>query len=332
MKDSLASYLKAVCSDVSDDLISTDCCDRFCGIAQYFPQSIVSIFGWESSLLDIKPQVDFFFCLNHRPEVKQWLSQALKSEEQKLLPEAIKNEPLWQKIGTFVESWQDSESPIAQVEDIWLEFDYFDCSSKSIPSPCFFFSAEHLDASSDYQWWLENTLGKLSDRKISTSTKVLQKCFDKMPLGVEPFQLGILFPREEQLRLYLTFVSYQQLLDYLPEIGWQEDLQLLEHLLQQFAPLTSNFQLQIEVDKKLSEEIAIELYPLDRQCSQQILTHLTNIGFCLPEKRTALLNYDGVSTVYVNNQKKQLTRELRYLKMTYRPGKPILFKAYIIAY
>ena len=75
MKNSLASYLKAVSADISDDLISTDCYDRFCTIAQYFPNSIVSLFGWEILLADSKPQADFFLCFDNHPEVKQWLSK-----------------------------------------------------------------------------------------------------------------------------------------------------------------------------------------------------------------------------------------------------------------
>ena len=117
-------------------------------------------------------------------------------------------------------------------------------------------------------------------------------------------------------------------------------MELWEHLLGQFAPLVTNFQLQVEVTDKLVEDIAIELYPRDRQCWQQLLTHLTNIGFCLPEKRSALLSYEGSTIVSDNNLHKKndrkkesrvvCKRELGYLKMSYHPNQPISFKAYIV--
>ena len=323
MKDNLASCLKAISNDIPENLISLPCLDRLCSIAQHFPDSIVSLFGFESNLTEVESVVDFFFCLEAEGEGREWLKEASFSP-------LMAKQPTWQKISHFANQWADADSPVSSVEDVWLEFD-FEQTQQTTPIPSLFFSVEHFTTDTDYRWWAENVLTPLKSNPLSEEAQnTLINCFTALPENIEPFQLGILLPRKEQLRIYLTFVSYQELLDYLSKINWQGDLSLWEYLLAQFTPLVDNFQLQIEIQENLSPEIAIELYPRNDSCWRRILNYLTKIDFCLLEKKLGLLDYQNINEIIIDSTQ-QINPQLAYLKMSYQVAKPITFKAYLIA-
>ena len=358
MKDSLASYIKAVSPDIPADLISTENLDRLCSLTQHFPTIIASAFGFESSLTDPEPIADFFFCTEANQGGRDWLAgeSALTQlptlfkiiggyDEIEEMSPLILEQPTWQKIRNFCLDWANPKSDLHQVDNIWLEFDFAQ-TRETIPIPSLFFSAEHFNSETDYSWWAKNILSGLKDTSISSqTTAIFINCLTILPPNIKPFQIGILLPREQQLRIYIPFVSYQQLLNYLTQINWQGNLSLWEYLLSQFSRLVDNFQLQIEIRDHLCPEIAIELYPQNQNSWDKILNYLTEIGFCLPEKKEALLSYSGLSdlssssaTINLSKMAKFFApdnqvvfrRNLGYLKMSYQPENPIAFKAYLL--
>ncbi len=357
MKYSLASYLKAVSSDIPGDLISTENLDRLCSLAQHFPAAIAYLFGFESSLSNPEPVADLFLCTKASQGGRDWLAG---DEAPTKLPSLFKiiagyddieeisslifAEPSWRKIREFCLHWANPNSPLHRVEDIWLEFD-FDQTSNSIPLPSLFFDAEEFKLETDYRWLAEKSLSQLKDTPLSAQmSETFIHCLTSLPLDIKPFQIGVLLPRQQQVRIYIPFVSYQQLLNYLAKLHWPGKLDVWEYLLPQMSRLVEKFQLQIELQEKLSSNIAIELYPQNQSSWEMILNHLTSIGFCVPEKKNALLAYSGTTYVSpslapINLSKMSqffgednqviFRRRLAYLKMTYQPETPIEFKAYL---
>ena len=154
MKDSLASYIKAVSPDIPTDLISTENLDRLCSLTQHFPTIIASAFGFESSLTDPEPVADFFFCTEANQGGRDWLAgeSALTQlptlfkiiggyDEIEEMSPLILEQPIWQKIRNFCLDWANPKSDLHQIDNIWLEFDFLQ-TSETIPIPSLFSQAD----------------------------------------------------------------------------------------------------------------------------------------------------------------------------------------------
>ncbi len=150
----------------------------------------------------------------------------------------------------------------------------------------------------------------------------------------------------QTIRFYIADISTQQICPYLNQIGWNSDYQELEQILAMLSPGIKKTNLQIELESKIAPTIAIECYLENREAWKIFLDRLVKIGFCLPQKRDAILQFGGItherdspekwplhlqrrSQLFNSQWQSVLFRRLAYLKMTYSPGMPLEFKVYL---
>ena len=309
-------------SFISPTLISSKNLARITKITNYFSDErskinffqIASIWGFECSLNNPVATADFFFCTR-------------ASNKYNYLEENNKNNLLtnivWQNIATFYRAWNDYNTLIAhKVKDLWLEFDleYYD---RNIPIPSIFFDASKINSQAEWQWILDNSLSPLLGHKIERSQQdIFLQSIAAMPNNIPIFQVGLLLSRINQnIRIYTTAININQICHYLTKLNWQGDIDLLVGILNRVSGLIDKFQLQLEIGNELCSTIGIEFYSYYNHNLQTLLDYLTSTGFCLPEKRDALLAFPDSNADF--------SRRVAYLKMTYTPSKPLQFKAYL---
>ena len=313
LTNSLGNYCRANSQLISANLISQKNWNQIITIGDYFSMVLVSIFGFEYVLNNPKSTTDFFFCIRSRQKHHKFLDN-----ENPLL-----NHHLWQNIALFYQTWQDQQTILAQkLSDIWLEFDHEQYSNQ-IPIPSIFFDANNINSQSEWQWIIDNSLSQLLGQDIpKPQINHFLQTISQLPKNVAVFQVGLLLSRRQQnIRIYTKVITINQIRDYLNKINWQGDINLLTNILSRISSLVDKYQLQIEIDHELASAIAIEFYCYNQTNLQTLLDYLTATGFCLPEKRDALLAFPDSSAKF--------SRRIAYLKMTYTPNNPLQFKAYL---
>ena len=310
--DSLGDYLRVNSQLRSTGLISTANWNQIITIGDYFPRAIASVFGFECSLSNPLLTADFFFCT-----IADNKSNCLGKNN------TLSSNHIWQNIDRFYLDWQDNNTEIVyKIEDIWLEFDLENYYA-DIPIPSIFFDATNIHFLAEWQSVLDKILQSVLDKPIKKSIKQqFLHCIQALPKNVSAFQVGVLLSRNLQnLRLYTTAISCQQICQYLSQLNWQGNVDLLSSILNRVSKLVDQYQLQLEICNKLSSTIAIEFYCYNQNNLQTLLDYLTTTGFCLPEKRDGLLAFSGSNADF--------SRRIAYLKMTYTPGNSLQFKAYL---
>ncbi len=310
----IADYLKSNGFSISPSLISPANLKEISTRGNYFPKKIASIFGFECSLNNPVPTVDFFFCTRARDKANYLINDRRNS---------LLADPVWRNIALFYRDWCDRDSFLARkVEDIWWEFDLAS-DRGNIFVPSIFLDASNIHTQAEWQYIVRQPLQLLLGKSVERSTQqMLFNCLQALPKNVSWFQIGLLLSRNPQnLRLYTTAISLQQIQHYLSQLKYQGDLDLLANILNRISGLVDKYQLQLEIGQELSSTIAIEFYCYNQNNLQSLLDYLTTTGFCLSEKRDALLAFPGSNT--------QFTRRIAYLKMTYTPDYPLQFKAYL---
>ena len=311
--NSLAEYLLFNSQLISRVLISSANFKQIITIGDYFTGVIASIFGFECVLNQPNSIADFFFCIRSQEKHHNFLDN-----ENPLL-----NNHCWQNIALFYQTWQDEQTILAKkVEDIWLEFDSEQYNNE-IPIPSIFFDATKINYLDQWQWIINNSLTQLLGQDIPRSqVDLFLQAISQLPNNVAVFQVGLLLSRPQQnIRIYTTAITINQICSYLTKLNWQGDIDLLVNILGRISSLVDKYQLQIEIGHELSDTIAIEFYCYNQANLRRLLDYLTATGFCLPEKRDALLAFPDSSTNF--------SRRIAYLKMTYTPNNPLQFKAYL---
>ena len=298
---------------IPDVVSSSDNFSKIITVSDYFPNVIASIFGLECVLNNTDSKADFFFCIGSREKHNNFLERN----------NPLLHNNLWKNITLFYDTWQNEKTILAQkVADIWLEFDHEQYNNQ-IPIPSIFFDTTKINSLDPWEWIIDNSLTQLLGHDIPRSQRDLfLQAISQLPNNVAVFQVGLLLSRPQQnIRIYTTAINISQIRNYLAKLNWQGDIDLLVNILGRIYSLVDKYKLQIEIDHELASAIAIEFYCYNQTNLQSLLDYLTATGFCLPEKRDALLAFPDSSA--------DLARRIAYLKMTYKPQNSLQFKAYL---
>ena len=309
----LGNYLRVNRQFIPDVVSLSDNLSKIIAVSDYFPNLIVYIFGLECVLNNTDSKADFFFCIGSREKHNNFLERN----------NPLLHNNLWKNITLFYDTWQNEKTILAQkVADIWLEFDHEQYNNQ-IPIPSIFFDTTKINSLDPWEWIIDNSLTQLLGHDIPRSQRDLfLQAISQLPNNVAVFQVGLLLSRPQQnIRIYTTAITISQIRNYLAKLNWQRDIDLLVNILGRIYSLVDKYQLQIEIGDELSDTIAIEFYCYNQTNLQRLLEYLTTTGFCLPEKRDALLAFPDSSA--------DLARRIAYLKMTYKPQNPLQFKAYL---
>lgn len=350
----LTDYWDAIAPTISPDLISAESRRRLSDVGRHFPDAIASLVGFECRLADTTPQADLFLRVIPETGGRDILagSEAVETQSKfyhllagygtlPTLSSELIAHPVWQKIRQFCIQWSTPNTSFYDhIKDLWLEFD-LDAEPAAVPVPSAFFGSgaiAHL--STHLNPLLENPLTPEQSRHI-------ERTLNALPRTANLFQSGVLLSREpDNIRFYITDISVKQICPYLDRIGWEGDRHQMAAILALLSPGIKKTNLQIEIETDIAPTIAIECYLENREAWKIFLEGLVKTGFCLPQKRNAILSFGGLTrerdspenwpgTLRRRSQllgpgwESVLFRRLAYLKLTYRPGMPLEFKAYL---
>ena len=305
-ENSLVQYLDLVKPYVSDQLIDAAHWADIEAIAQWLPGPITNFFGFECRLGDPTPQADFLLSIG----AKEAGQRILAGQSPRYpIDTALLKEPVWQQVQQFTQTWLDAASDLhPNVNNIWLEFDV-DGSSAEPPIPsCFFGShtilvnpdtAEH-SAEHPHRWVPQTAIAQLQGKMMDTALEAqLLHCLDALPVGSHVFQVGLMLARQvNMVRICLRGITPKQVLTYLEALGWAGSLEALSPYLMKLSQLADRVDVDLDVSPqgirpKLGFECYLQAQPKHNPAWGQFLDYLVTEGWCLPEKREALLTYPG---------------------------------------
>lgn len=360
MQFCLDDYLKVVRPHLSPSLISDETLSDIQALAHIFPGMITSFFGFECRLGIKDAKADFLLCAKPHEQGREILAD---QNAKMKLPSAFFTQSVWNRIREFCVNWADVTSPLSEnVKNVWLEFD-LDKSPAEIPIPSFFFGSETIrtnaSAPSDFQshsyqnqWVIENALKTLRGDSVSPDIKrKLIDCFNSLPPEAYVFQIGTMLARAtDAVRICVRDISTDQIPEYLTCIGWQGSMSDLNKLIVKLGEFVDRVDLDLDVGSAILPKIGLECYldqlPEFEPRWQLFLDELVKDGICIPEKRDALLSYEGISDEksasalwppYLLEMSKDMEsrvgsiiyRLINHIKIVYQPSFPLEAKAYL---
>jgi hypothetical protein len=360
MTGTLEDYLRVVAPYIHHQLISPDSLAHIATIAKIFPANVTSFLIFECRLGESQPRADFLLSVAASEGGREILAGRNSAID---LPETLLTNPVWNRIRIFCTNWADPASTLyEQTHSIWLEFDVVEPPTQ-IPVPSIFFGPKYIEldnssptklgmAANPYQWVVETALRILFGKPISSSFKrKLFDCFDLLPAGACIFHIGAMLARQvDTVRVCITDIPADKLLDYLSRLGWTGSISKLEAFVSELSSWVDRVDLDLDVGDTILPKIGLECY-FNRQPQfepkwQLFLGRLVEIGLCVPAKRDAILAYPGYSHERANRElwpsnllrasnllwprvSSIFIRKLNHIKIVYQPDIPVEAKAYL---
>jgi len=273
------------------------------------------------------------------------LQQCIVQDDIKLLKEHITsstNTIRWSQLLDFLTEWQSS---LKEIPEIWLEFD-----NNTALIPSVFIGLPQSPAHETYQIAVQS-LNLLLQSNWATWQDNLYRCFATCPDGVFVSHIGVMLSRNSPaLRVNIKRLQADLLIPYLQQIGWQEETNELEILMQQLSALVDRITVCLDVGQQIYPQIGLECIFIQQPPHESrwavFLDYLVEHNLCEPRKREALLNWPGQSNP-VNSMapwpkqliaasllepKKRFTafeRRLSHIKVVWKPQGHLEAKAYL---
>jgi hypothetical protein len=333
-------------------LVSPDNFKEIITMAKYFPGNLTSFLGFECRLGVQNARTDWAFAISSIGKDRHVFFNLLNDG---YLPEQFLQQNAWRYINDFANAWINPNSVLRyNIKCFWLEFDMPE-SLPETPIPSVFFGPEKIPEGkkvndfSNYEWLITAALPILKGQRIKKNIeRRIKKCIESLPENASLFQVGtILSKSTNDIRLYINHLNPKQIISYLNEIGWKDKRGEFTKLINELEDKAERFVLSFDVtDKGIGPRIGVELSFSSKDFINEnkwnhLLDYLVEKGWCLPERRDALLNYQ--STNFSGGIMKPLTsasqhlddlihskivRYINHIKIVYQPGKEIEAKAY----
>ena len=356
IKSILASTYLCEASSYVNGLMTSKNFNDIVTIARYFPGNLTSFLGFECRLGNNTSRSDWAFAVSGVGNDRLVLNNFLKSSHN---PAKFLSHPEWQNITAFTESWVDTSSPLAgKIQCFWLEFDMPN-ESPEISVPSIFFGPVRLPGgikSNDvehYEWLIELALPLLKGRDVSAKMKhQMHRCIENIPSNATLFQIGTMLSRESKsVRFHINKLDPIQIIPYLEAIGWHDETGELSTLIGELADKVDRFVISYDIfEDGIGPRIGIELsftQGLEEQFNSWniLFSYFVEKGWCLPERRDALLNYPGTDDEeYFNGSvmkpvitaaedmqsllSSSIVRYINHAKLVFEQGKGVEAKAY----
>jgi hypothetical protein len=350
-----SQYLSSVEPFFTNGLISEQNYTDMKRFASSFSGRITSFFGFESRLNSPEQRADYLFAVSSRNGERDALAAQIQNGQ---LPKEFMNKPEWQNASRFVLQWANPQSILYNnVLGLWFEFDMIE-NSKETPVPCVFIHAAPFQIKSSEDatkcaWITKTALPLLTGHEISE--KLEQRfidCITKLPQNARLFDIGAMLSRTtSRIRLVINRITAQEIIPYLQSLGWTDENNGLQSLLNDVEKLATRVVLHISitedgVEQKIGLECAFhpDLYNFETRW-EAFFDYLVKKNVCLPEKKEAMLQFMGVEqedstqefnlNSYVvsakipdNNYSSALVRYISHIKLVYKPKQPLEAKAY----
>lgn len=248
--------------------------------------------GFECRLSSDTSQVDFQQCIVPDESELRSLQQAIAMTSSGSIP----TDTRWSQLQNFLAQWQSS---LHAIPEIWLEYDR-DNSSSFLPLPAIFFGfpQEKIPTIDTYAIATKSLNLLLGDRGLDKWQDNLEQCFRACPHEVFVSHIGVMLSRNSPaLRVNVKHLQPDSMTNYLQDIGWQQETQELETLMQQLLEFVDFFTLCLDVGQLIYPQIGLECIlhgqPPHESRWAMLLDFLVKRGLCSPEKQEALLSWPG---------------------------------------
>ena len=356
LRSILASNYLCKAEPFVSSLISPEKFRDILSVAKNFPGNLTSFLGFEIHLGDARQRADWAFAISGAGDDRIVFENVLKQGN---FPSSLMQQPEWQQITAFSESWTKKDSSLKKkVKCFWLEFDMPETKS-DVSIPSVFFGPEKVaeDASQDsmaqYAWLVNDALPLLRGQRLSKKMeRQILSCIQKIPQGASLFQVGTMLSRStNDVRLYINKIHPRRIIPYLNTLGWSDEKNNFRTLIADVAQLADRFVLSYDVtndgiEPRIGLECSFEenLYHEETRW-EDLFEYLVKKGMCLPQKRDALLQYPGVEHpddfsggimkpfVSISQHLDDIfsgscVRYISHVKVVYLPGRPVEAKAY----
>lgn len=298
-------YLSSVESHIAEEFISKQNYEEMKTLASSFTGCITSFFGFETRLNNPDASSDYLFAVSSQGKERETLANQFLTGK---LPQSFYSTNEWKNIGKFVTTWADPSSALYnKVLGLWFEFDMVDHSEK-VPIPCVFLHTipiqpNNSDSIQSCNWLTSFALPLLTGQKLPEVVEQrVQDAIRKLPEGVSVFQVGVMLSRATSgIRLVLNKIQPGQIIPYLKTLGWSDKNEQLSNFIDELTRQGTHIILHITIGEKgVDPKIGLEcsFYPFRYNFETRwsvFLDYLVQKGWCLSEKKDALLRFPGVN-------------------------------------
>lgn len=168
----------------------------------------------------------------------------------------------------------------------------------------------------------------------------LRACFRLVPREARVAQLGVMLSRGEgSVRLCTVFSAQADVPPFLARLGWPGPRQGVERLMRRLRPADpgpaarGSMMVQLEVSADgILPRLGID-YPVrsDVPDGHRVLDRLVEAGLADPGRARGVRAWPGARTALLppGHMVQALVRRVGHLKVAYRPGAPLIAKAYL---
>jgi hypothetical protein len=342
-------YLCAVESNIPGDLISSQNYREMKELASCFQGPITSFFGFETRMNTGETKSDFLFAVSSKKGEREILKDLFTSGK---LPQSFLSEMEWKNLEKFVTTWTNPDSTIHDtVLGLWFEFDLIK-DAPEVPIPCIFLHTIPLQMNNPEEiqqckWLTQSALPLLIGHSVSPTIEFqIFEAIRQLPKGASVFQVGVMLSRSAAgVRLVFNKIEVKDILPYLKRIGWSEKNEKLSHLIKELQNQGVHIVLHVSIGEKgIEPKIGLEcsFYPFryhNETKWPEFFEYLIQKGWCLPEKKNALLGFSGIKqedpqeiVLPISSMKRSstpaLVRYISHVKLVYTPNQPIEAKVY----
>ena len=328
----LADSLDVLLPNLTSKLVGTDALLNLKTLAHHLPPILRG--GFECRLTANTSQVD--------------LQQCVVQDDIELLQTHISTSTNrmahagWSQLSDFINEWQIS---LKSIQEIWLEFDI---DNSSVPAIFIGFPQNVSSAIETYEI-ATHSLNLLLPSVWNRWQDNLYRCFKACPNGVFVSHIGVMLSRNvPALRVNIKRLQPDSLISYLQQLGWQQDNEDVETLMQQVCTLCDRVTVCLDVGQHIYPRIGLECIFLQQPPHESrwatFFDYLIEHGLCEPQKKETLLNWPGQNSPMNSSwpesliaaslleSKERFTvfeRRLSHVKVTWQPQGQLEAKAYL---
>lgn len=256
----------------------------------------------------------------------------------------------WARVDAFIAAWGDTSS-IAnrEIPELWLELDNLNPSTNiSSEVPLSLFLGLKAERSQDGWKVIQEALDGLLGEVWRDWQNPIDRCFQACEEEALVSHVGVMLGRTAPaLRINIKQLSLAELPKYLENVGWPGNIQGAMTLLHSLESL-GGFTVCLDVGATVFPQIAFECAAKrigDSHDWSGFLECLVERGWCLPEKKEALLQWPGfitpansevrwpaslirASLLKPVDQFTVLERQMSHIKLTLQPEGSVQAKGY----
>lgn len=336
-KPTFSDHFTAILPKISAELIAEANRDAIRYLCSEFPFDAAPDFGFETRLGTREAYGDFFLQIN---KVHQGAAILAGKSSVATISPMLANSPQWMAIAALFASWHQPDTLIHQsIGVFWLEFDFQKTSFNPVPNIFFSINGEYFAGQPDRFMAMNRVMDEVYRLLFGMAfpgdiARTLRHCIHQLPATAGIYQIGCMLPRNtEAIRLILTKMSTEQLLNYLQSIDWQGDKKVVVELISRYASLFDYAVYNLDIGKQVMPSLGIEMYfrnaaqPAWEPRWNQVFELLHHDGLLLAGKRKALEGFSSRINAH-HFYPVRYFNGINHLKLSYKPGKPVECKAY----